>query len=189
MDTKRELAAMHMQARYDAGKTQEYVALEMGVTKKTIANWEKGISTPDLCDSIRFFKVLGLNPMPYFLRFLLPGKVKNLNTAEECEKIEAIFDQMCMNLSIENKRALLYLFYGNHGSSPNAIIQMLLAHLHTPIKDRVLQAGIIARTYEMEKELGSLICTEYILPDMDLLNSAIESGKISALNREQGYTI
>ena len=55
MDEKKRLAELHMRARYDAGKSQEYIALEMGVSKKTVANWEKGISTPDIFDSFRWF--------------------------------------------------------------------------------------------------------------------------------------
>lgn len=41
MDEKKRLAELHMRARYDAGKSQEYIALEMGVSKKTVANWKR----------------------------------------------------------------------------------------------------------------------------------------------------
>lgn len=189
MEEKKRLAEMHMKARYDAGKSQEYVALEMGVSKKTVANWEKGVSTPDIFDSINWFRVLGLNPMPYYLNFMFPTLFEVVNSASKDEDVEILFEQLVENLTINNKRALLYLFYGNHGSSPNAVVQLILAHLHTPIKDRVLHAEVIAREFEMEKELGNIICKDNIMPDMDVLNSAIQNGRSSALSGEFGYAM
>ncbi len=43
--------------------------------------------------------------------------------------------------------------------------------------------------YEMEKELGNLVCPENIQPDMELLNKAIGQGKNSAMKNEKGYGI
>ena len=189
MDEKKRLAELHMRARYDAGKSQEYIALEMGVSKKTVANWEKGISTPDIFDSFRWFEALHLNPMPYYLDFLLGPTILSAKGSNDEENVDRALNDIIANLPINSKRALLFLLHGNHGSSPNAVIQMMLAHLHTPIKDRVIQSEIIAREYEMEKRLGNLICTDCILPDMEVLNLAIDEGRNSAEKGEYGYVL
>ena len=60
------------QSRADAEKSQEFMALGLGVSKKTVQNWEKGISAPDLFQGSEWFRILGLNPLPYYLAFLFP---------------------------------------------------------------------------------------------------------------------
>ena len=44
-------------SRADTGKTQEYMANGLGVSKKTIQNWEKGASAPDLFEGSEWFRV------------------------------------------------------------------------------------------------------------------------------------
>lgn len=180
-------ALMHAQARDRAGKSQEYMAAELCVSKKTIQNWEKGVSSPSFFQSLEWFRVLDMNPFPYYLQMVFPDDMEVIGGSSD-EDIEKAFDVMMDNISISTKRALLYLFYGNHGSSPTAVLQMMLAHLHCPIKDRIAPASIIEQMYIMEKELGNLVCPDNIQPDMDMLKKAINQGKDSAVKNEPGYS-
>lgn len=180
-------AMMHSSARIKAGRSQDFMAAELCVSKKTIQNWEKGISSPSFFQSLEWFRVLKINPFPHYLSYVYPKQLKNVRHDSDDKKIEEAFDVLMGNISVNTKRALLYLFYGEHGSSPNAVIQMILAHLHTPMKDRIAPASIIAQMYEMEKELGNLVCTNNIQPDMNVLKKAISCGISSAVNNEKGY--
>ena len=72
IDRVNRFSKIWWQSRADAKKSQEYMALSLGVSKKTIQNWEKGTSSPDLFQGCEWFRVLGLNPMPYYLAFLYP---------------------------------------------------------------------------------------------------------------------
>ena len=180
-------AETHAKVRFKEGKSQEYMAMELGVSKKTIQNWEKGISSPTFFQSLEWFRILNTNPFPYYLALTYPDKLKGLKGSDSDGKINEAFDALVETLPSSAKRAILYLFYGEHGSSPNAIIQMMLAHLHTPLRSRVTQAILIAHMYEMEKELGNLICKDNIMPDIDVLNDAIDKARISAIHHDYGY--
>ena len=186
-DRAKAFGEIHAIIRCKEKKSQEYMAMELGVSKRTVQNWEKGISSPTFFQSLEWFRILHTNPLPYFLALVYPDKLKGLKGTDSDEKINEAFDVLAKTLSIGAKRALLYLYYGEHGSSPNAILQMMLAHLHTPLQSRITQATVTAHMYEMEKELGNLICPDNIMPNMDTLNDAIFKARLAALHHEYGY--
>lgn len=86
------------------------------------------------------------------------------------------------------KRQLLFLMSGKHGSSWYALLQMLTAHCHTSMQCRVGTARIVLENYEMQKETGELVCTDNVAPDLDVLRRAVERGKSAAQQKRPGYT-
>lgn len=175
----------HAKARILCGKSQEFMANELGVSKKTVQNWEKGLSSPTFCQSLEWFRVLKLNPFPYYLEFYY-NKPNDKPTDKEVEKE---WDELSKIMPTWIKKAILFIFFGRHGSSPASLVQLTLAHIHTPLKSRVVNATIIKHNYEMAMAQNDIICQEHILPDMDMLDIAINEGKKSAINNEYGYTI
>ena len=61
----KRFALMFSKSRAKMKKSQEFMALGLGVSKKTIQNWENGTSSPTFFQSSEWFRILGLNPMPY----------------------------------------------------------------------------------------------------------------------------
>lgn len=176
-------ASVHAEARYKAGKSQEYMAMELGVSRKTVQNWEKGISSPTFFQSIEWFRILQINPMPLFMELVLHMDKSDISLENIDKTLIDILDQF----TVETKLSLLFLFLGDHGSSPSAVLQMVLAHLHSPLKARVIQAQTIAQTYSMEKDCGNIICPDEILPNMERLWKAIENGRKSAVHNLERY--
>ena len=76
---------------------------------------------------------------------------------------------------------------GHHGSSWHSLLQMFTAHCHTSMKARVAASIIILENYEIEEEMGMLVCPEDIRPDVDVLRSAITQGKHAAQKGETSY--
>lgn len=183
----KRFAEMHAKARVKVGLSQEDMAMELGVAKKTIQNWEKGTSSPSFFQSLEWFRVLGLNPMPYYIDCIYPDVYTDVTTETPDDVIDKAFNQLINDIPTSGKRALLYLFYGKHGSSPNAVMQMMLAHLHTGMKGRALHASLIAQTYEMEKELDVLVCPENIQPNIPALEKAIDSAKQAYIKNQTSY--
>lgn len=180
-----KFAEMHAKARVKAKKSQEYMAMELNVSKKTVQNWEKGISAPSFFQSLEWFRALSLNPFPYYLEYYYSRP--NDNPTDE--QIESEWNELSKILPVWVKRALLFIFFGWHGSSPFSLVQLTLAHIHTPLKSRVINATIIKHNYEMAAAQDELICKENILPDVDMLSEAILQGKDSAIRNEYGYII
>lgn len=189
INKKEYYALVHAQARVKAHKSQDFMAAELHVSRKTVQNWERGISVPDIFQSSEWFRVLNTNPFPYYLKILYSTEFVDLNLNTKDEKVEEMFDRLVKTLPVKVKRQLLYMFYGEHGSSPNAVLQLILAHLHLPMRDRIIPATTVLTMYELEKDLDNLVCPNNIQPDIDILENAIKKGNESARNQENKYGV
>ena len=175
-------------SRSDAGKTQEYMASGLGVSKKTIQNWEKGVSAPDLYEGSEWFRVLGSNPMPYYLAFLYPWLFDGITPEDDDQDIEQTLLFLVKNMTAVEKREMLYLMAGRHGSPWYSMLQMFTAHCHCSLRSRVTAARTILENYEMDKACGAMVCPDNVQPDMKMLHHAVEEGKQSVFNQLSGYT-
>ncbi|MGM9615900.1 MAG: helix-turn-helix domain-containing protein [Oscillospiraceae bacterium] len=175
-------------SRAKAGKSQEVMALGLGVSKKTIQNWERGISSPSFFQSAEWFRILGLNPMEYYLAFLYPDQFGSIQPSSSDESIEETLMLLIKNTSPLEKRQLLFLMSGVHGSSWISLMQLFTAHCHTSMQARVAAARLILENYEMEEQTTGLVCPENVRPDMDILRQAVKEGKQAVLCHNSGYT-
>ncbi len=173
-------------ARKEAGRSQEYMSLEMGLARRTVQNWEKGVSTPSISQVMAWFAVLGTAAWPYLLQYVYP-EVSGIKGSDETEKIRRAFMAIIPELPDSAVRQLMYLFYGDHGSSPRAVLALMNAHLQTPMKDRVTQAGVIIRNYELAKIKNELTGPDHVQPDVKMLNDALEAGRQAVINDKKGY--
>lgn len=175
-------------SRLDSGKTQEYMAKGLGVSKKTIQNWENGITSPDLFMGSEWFRVLGINPLPYYLSFIFPNIFAEISPNDSDDSIEQALILLIKNCTAIEKRELLYLMAGRHGSSWYSLLQMFTAHCHTSMRSRITVARSILDNYEMEAATGQLVCGTNVMPDIEILRTAIEEGKKSVIAGNKGYT-
>lgn len=185
MDTKlMEALAL---VRYESGLSQRVLAEQLGVSKKTIQNWEQGVNQPPLDMIFNWFRVCGENPVHWLLEYACPQEFKvDPNSYEE---VDRAFNKLGEILTQEDKLALLYLYYGRHGSSPESVIQLFLAHLHNPLKDRISIAIDVATHYRLNKGLDSLVGGEEPSPNLELLDEAILSAYDAIANNRNGYVV
>ena len=182
-------ADIHTKARIAAGKSQEFMAIELGVAKKTVQNWEKGISSPSFFQSLEWFRVLTLNPFPYYMSLMYPKEFSHIKSANTDDEIDEAFDTLVKQISIEDKRALLYIYCGRHGGDPHTIINLILAHLHTPLQARITQAMLISYIYELQATTDNLICKDDVMPNITELNDSLMRARVAALQKSYGYSV
>ena len=188
MESKRSnVAEMLYLSRNRAGKSQEYMSLELSVARKTIQNWENGVSEPGLSQVSKWFEALGESALPYILQFVFHNEMHGISWKASERQVRDSLMKIIETLPEEGVRQLLYLFYGDHGSSPRANLNMLTAHLQTPLIDRVTLATIIAKHYEMARKLGTITDSDHVQPDMEMLNDAIERGEEAVLKKRERY--
>lgn len=173
--------------RNEAGKSQEYMAFELGVTRRTILNWESGTSEPSVTQAIRWFQLVHKNPIPYLLQITYP-EMDKISSDDDDARILAALMQLINELPAEGVRQLMYLFFGNHGSSPRAVLQMITAHLQTPMKDRIAHGQLVATNYELAQKTATLANPNHIQPDLDCLLAAIEAAKNAVENHAKEYS-
>lgn len=173
-------------SRVEGGKSQEYMALALGVSKNTVYNWEKGTSAPNLRQLISWFGELGSNPSPYILSMIYPDKINpSSNPSDARDAMHSFIDAMPDHIIDQ----LYFIFMGKHGSSIVSLVQMIVAHLHTDMRSRVTAARTIKENYDMCELRGELVCVDDISPDMDILENSIMLGKTAAMNGVSGYTV
>lgn len=163
------LAQMWRRSREDAGKSQEYMAKALGVSKKTIQNWEDGTSSPAHLKAFAWFDALGVPPLPYYLDLLYPDIMKRLEEDPTEEVITDTLVTAVKHLGFEQKKKLLYLFLGEHGSSVTGILELMTAHLQSPLRDRISIAHSVSNNYRLALQTGNVIRPDDIQPDLDLL--------------------
>ncbi len=159
--------------RNESCRSQEYMSYELGVTRRTIQNWESGVSEPTVSQAIHWFKLVDKNPIPFLLQSVYPDMDKISHKDDDARILTALM-QLINDMPAEGVRQLMYLFFGNHDSSPRAVLQMVTAHLHTPMKDRIAHGQLVATDYEIAKRTGTMTHPEHIQPDLDCLKAAIK---------------
>lgn len=185
---KRRFSQIWLNSRTEAGKTQEFMASGLGVSIKTIQNWENGSTSPDFFMGSEWFRVLGVNPLPYYLSYLFPDLFDGISPEHDDEAIDQALTALIKNLTAVEKRELLYLMAGRHGSSWYSLLQMFTAHCHTSMQSRVVAAQAILDSYEMDEAAGKLVCTSNVRPDTAFLRNSIKEGKKAVMSGKTGYT-
>lgn len=180
-------AEMYRQSREDAGKSQEYCARALGVSRKTVQNWESGLSTPNQIIGVEWFKVLGLSPMPYLHNVYLGESFSKRKTESEYHKNELI--KFIQNASPNLVEKLFYIFCGKHGSSPVGIVEICLMHVNVPMQARIQLAQGVLSSYKLFKILGGEALNANVEVDVDLIEEAIEKATEAVTKNNKGYTL
>ena len=174
--------------RNESGVSQEAIAFELGVARRTVQNWECGKSEPTIQQAIEWFSILGKSPIPYLLQIGIPS-MERLKREDNDEKLRKAMHLLVDELPSEGMRELLYLFYGDHGSSPRAVLQLVTAHLQTPMKDRVTQAKVITHNYEIASKKEQVARPDHVQPDLEYLKKAIAAGEEAVIRDETEYSL
>lgn len=183
-----ERLGIHMfQVRNKSGHSIEWMAEQLGVAKKTVSRWERGDSCPTIEMQFRYFGLLGYNPVPYLLMALYPADFYELDGRKDDEQVNRAYDKLTSVLPTEWKRDMLYILMGNHGSSPYGLLQLMIAHLHIPLRDRVTTANVVIQNYKIHEQMNTLINPETVLPNMGSLEASTELAVRSAIKGYSGY--
>lgn len=186
---RKRFAKIWWKSRADAGSTQERLATALGVSRKTIQNWESGETSPTLFQGTEWFHALGLNPLPYYLEYVFPDVLSSTEESIEEKDLDQLLAEAIHSLPLEAKKRIMFLLLSEHGSSPSAILNVFNAYLQLPMKDRYKISEVIRSTYQLESELGNLVCPDKLNPDMDELDESIELLRKAILSGDRGYSM
>lgn len=175
-------------SRAIGGKSQEYMALELQIARKTVQNWEKGTSEPTIKQALEWFRVLGQSPIPYLFQ-VVHGDMGDASGEKDIDTLKKSLTNLIDVLPEEGMRQLMFLLYGDHGSSPRAVMNMVTAHLQTPMKDRVINGTVILKNYDMATRQNKLTAPDSIQPNREFLVHAIELGETAVVNCTNAYVV
>lgn len=174
------ISQMLQKSRADAGVSQEALAGKLGVSRRTIQNWEAGASSPTLDQGLAWFEALHLQPLPYFLNLLYKSSETSQVSSDELDRMLLHFVQ---GLPRRSKEQLVYLAYGDHGTAPMGFIELETAYLQTSLRDRMIAAQLIVSNYEMSRSFNQVNAPEQVQPDVTAIKSFIEDAKATIQDR------
>lgn len=183
-----KFAHMWRSSRENAGKSQEYMSKALGVSKKTVQNWEAGTSAPSQLMGFLWFRVLGLQPLPYYLRLMYPEFDAPEDPDEE-HRVDRALMALLKDMPLHAKKEILYIIDGEHGSSAPALLEMITAHLQTPMRDRLNIAQSILTNYDIAKATGRIRHPDQIQPNIGILREAVTEAEKSIKTGKESYTI
>lgn len=180
LEISERFAEMWRRSREDAGKSQSYMAKALGVSRTTIQHWEDGVSSPSQMKGFRWFEVLGIQPMPYYLKLIY-------GISSDSDPLESIHT-IANDLPADYQKKILYFLSGEHGSSVAGIIELTTAYLLLPLRDRLAIAQSIATMYRVVDAEGSTKADYRIRPNMDILQESIDKGTRAVLSGRSEYS-
>ncbi len=183
-DTKR-MARLLMLTRAESGVSQEKVAMELGVSRKTVQNWERGISMPSIIQTIEWFRIMDVAAIPYLIQFLIPD-IEEPSGDQKDEQLRNKLISIVESMPMEAVRQLMYLFQGEHGSSPRAVVNFMVASLNMPLKDRHLIDTMILGGYRLVKEMG-IEDKVGVQPVLKVMEEAIEKERAALVKNRENY--
>lgn len=178
-------ADMLKDSRYKANVSQQYMAEHLGVSKRTVQNWEDGVTSPPIAMVYDWFNVLCLPPQPFILKILYPDV--DSNQFDDEMMIDKALLLLSRDLPAHAKKKLLFILEGKHGSSPVSVIDMMVANLQTPLRDRLNVCQNILINYEMAEALDQLTDKGNIRPSVVNLKNALENGIKAVRKRINSY--
>lgn len=176
-------------ARMRSGLSQLKLAARMNVNRCTIASWEQGTAPISLPMAMRWFTYCGVSAARYMDACIHPGLLEHLeDSLSDMEKRQILIDAMmeCSSYEID---ALLYIWYGDHGSDHIGVLTEILANLHAPLKDRVSVCRMVSGNYEIAQATGTDPDPNGTVPKMEILYQAQDCGEAAAMKRNDSYTI
>lgn len=184
------ITAVLKEARINCGVSRKDMAKAMHKSEKTIESWDTGMSYPNLVLFLEWFKVLGLNPLPYTLQIIF-GDIYSMDTDFEDDKRneEKLIHFIKHVATPREKKLLAYNLLGNTGSSVHAQLEWVTAHNQLGMRDRVNEAAMTLSSYRMSKAAGVLRNPRSVQPNEEFLEWAVESGRRAVYKGDSGYSI
>lgn len=183
----RKFSDIFLRSRYDAGKTQAYMAKAMDVSIKTVQNWESGITCPSQTQTFDWFVKLGVQPLPYYLDYLYPD-LKKMSADSPVEDIDKALCEVIEQLSLPMKQRLLYILSGKHGSSVAALLELTAVYLTLPLHGRIVVTDIVLSKFKLDGMSNDLHTADTMPPDIDLILKAVERATNAMLDGKDNYT-
>lgn len=183
---------MHIKAmRQSADLTLEDMAFELGISRASVARMENGEYVPDLDEWQSLCNACHKNPVISLLSITEPelyaSRNKNLSNMQYV--LNALDDYLHKYASEHTRNELAFLVLGNHGSFPDAVIDLVTAYLQLPLYMRHCIAQMISSSYQEAKRMDVLNCPDSVQPDVDTLTRAIIAGTEASLKGSQSYNI
>ena len=174
-------------ARVEAGLSQREMAHLIGMTERTVQNWEKGQSSPDGDEIMDWFTACGASPLAAMQEMLHPELYRKQATNMTDEELDAAIAGFLDTSPRIVKEMILFIVLGKHGSYPPAAIAEICANLHTPLQNKVSVCSQVLDNYNCAVATHTDPVPDDVHPPLDLLETSYKAGKEASRRGETAY--
>ena len=174
-------------ARVEAGLSQREMAHLIGMTERTVQNWEKGQSSPDGDEIMDWFTACGASPLAAMQEMLHPELYRKQATNMTDGELDAAIAGFLDTSPRIVKEMILFIVLGKHGSYPPAAIAEICANLHTPLQNKVSVCGQVLDNYNCAVATHTDPVPDDVHPPLDLLETSYKAGKEASRRGETAY--
>ena len=174
-------------ARVEAGLSQREMAHLIGMTERTVQNWEKGQSSPYGDEIMDWFTACGASPLAAMQEMLHPELYRKQATNMTDGELDAAIAGFLDTSPRIVKEMILFIVLGKHGSYPPAAIAEICANLHTPLQNKVSVCGQVLDNYNCAVATHTDPVPDDVHPPLDLLETSYKAGKEASRRGETAY--
>lgn len=170
----RQKRAIYIQAmRTKAGLSRREYAIRVGVSEKTIQNWETGLSVPDMEQLEALAVAAHCDPAVYLEVYRNPVMI----APDGGDGTKMLLHKWLDNAADCRMAAILaFLHLTGTGSDKAAQLELFCAYNQLPLYDRQNIARSIVHCYQIAQERGELAAADACQPDLEKVMEAISSG-------------
>lgn len=179
----KELKNILVTSRQVSGKTIEYVAHELGVSKKTVYNWEYGLSEPSASQFLRWFPTIGLNPIPYIYNYYFP-RYQHIKPSTDDKRIKEAFKEVSKLFTTRQMRIMM-LVMKQKASDIEPLWELFLCYLQNGQFNRIINATGVVTAYELDGPYDP----DAVQPNIQIVKKAIEKAKEAYAKGNKGYIV
>lgn len=167
--------------RTKAGYSRREFAGRVGVSEKTIQNWETAVSVPDMEQLEAIAKAADCDPAVFLEIYRNPE-----NSGEDGQR-KLLHKWLDANGDERTVQILSFLHLTKTGSDKLAQLELFCAYNQLPLYDRQNIARTIAHCYQIAAERGELAAPGDCVPVMAYLLDAIQSGTQAVKEGKETY--
>lgn len=182
---EQEIIDILIASRLRKGISQKDIADAVGKSKRTVQNWEAGIGSPTVEETIKWLDAVGYD----LTKFTMAVKhgMKAIEPVPGIEDMKSYIHHFIDDFMTDKETEILYfLLSGDTGSVIYAYFNKMAADLACPIHDRVSTGLAIYSNYEVAEALGTINKNAPAV-DKTVFEAAIGSGKEAVKKRKKGY--
>lgn len=169
----RDIASVVSQVRKSAGLSRPKLAAMIGVTDRTIKNWEDGVSKPDADLFLDIFYACNQHLLDVIRKADSSDFLDDTSMSEEAIR-QRLIAMIRSETSDAMNRRLLFNLSADHGSNAEAQLNLCTAYNHLAMEDKYDICNLIVERYRLRREQRRLIRTAHsVLPDLEILDAEL----------------
>lgn len=173
--------------------SMEEIGYALGVTRQTIANWEDGISIPNIIQLSEILTLFHADKLRAFQTILSPDRDDSVYDGDKKFSAEELKEQITYHvnnvLDEKSLRNLYYILNEEHGGDMKAFLELCVAYLQCTFLSRQVMARTVCNHYETAKELDSITNPEDVQPDLKMIKNASKAAMEAVKQGQSSYTL